>query len=130
MTNTNETTTPPAPAPSQELRSDSRNWAMAGHLSAFVVFVGIPIPVLGPLVVWLLKRDDDAYAEWHAREALNFNLSIMIYTIMSAILIIALVGLILLPVVLMSWFVLVILGSVKASSGGYFRYPMTIRFVS
>ena len=101
---------------------------MAGHLSAFTVFLGLPVPVLGPLIVWLMKRGDDDYAEWHAREALNFNISIMIYTIVSAVLILLLIGILLLPVVLLSWFILVIVGAVKASSGEYYRYPMTLRF--
>lgn len=119
---------PPAAAP--QLRSDSKNWAMAGHLSAFTVFVGLPFPVIGPLVVWLMKRGDDDYAEWHAREALNFNISIMIYTIVSAVLILLVVGIVLLPAVLISWFILVIVGAVKASSGEYYRYPMTLRFIN
>lgn len=126
---TSETITsrPPTPTPDP---AASRNWAMAGHLSAFTVFLGVPLPALGPLVVWLVKRGEDAYAEWHAREALNFNLSVMLYTIASAILILALVGIILLPVVLVSWFVLVIVGAVKASNNEYYRYPLTIRFVN
>jgi uncharacterized Tic20 family protein len=127
MTDRNETTTR---TPDLVLNSDSKNWAMAGHLSAFVVFVGIPFPALGPLVVWLLKRGEDPYAEWHAKEALNFNISIMLYTIASAVLILALVGIILLPVVIISWFVLAIVGGVRASNGEYYRYPMTIRFVN
>jgi uncharacterized Tic20 family protein len=107
---------------------DARNWATLSHLSAFVVFFGIP-SLIGPLVMWLLRRDDP-YAEFHAREALNFNISFALYGIASAILILALVGLILLPAVLITWFVLVIRGAIKASSGEYYRYPMTLRFVS
>ncbi len=126
MTTNDSAATQAAPA----LRSDSKNWAMAGHLSAFTVFLGLPVPVLGPLIVWLMKRGDDDYAEWHAREALNFNISIMIYTIVSAVLILLLVGILLLPVVLLSWFILVIVGAVKASSGEYYRYPMTLRFIN
>lgn len=122
-------TAPQAPA-APPLRSDSKNWAMAGHLSAFTVFLGLPVPVLGPLMVWLMKRGDDDYAEWHAREALNFNISIMIYTIVSAVLILLLIGILLLPAVLISWFILVIVGAVKASSGEYYRYPMTLRFLN
>lgn len=112
------------------LRSDSKNWATASHLSAFVVFLGVPVPVLGPLVIWLLKRDEDPYAEMHAREALNFNLSIMLYTVISAVLILALVGLILLPAVLISWFVLTIVAAVRASNGEHYQYPMTLRFIN
>ena len=108
----------------------SKNWAMASHLSSFVVFLGVPLPVLGPLVMWLIKRDDgDEYAAWHATEALNFNLSITLYAIASAILIIALVGVLLLPAVLVAWFVLTIVAAVRASKGERYAYPMTMRFV-
>lgn len=107
---------------------ESRNWATMGHLSAFVQFVGIPA-FLGPLAVWLLKRDDPFAAD-QAKEALNFNISILIYGILSAVAILLLVGLILLPIVAISWFVLVIVASVKASSGETYRYPFTLRFIS
>lgn len=111
------------------IAAHSRNWAMAGHLSSYVVFLGIPIPVIGPLIVWLLKRDDDAYVEDHAREALNFNISIMLYTFVSAVLVLAVVGIVLVPVVLIAWFVLTIVAGVKAAGGEIYRYPLTIRFV-
>ena len=115
--------------PSQpQVTADTRNWATLSHLSAFVVFVGIP-PALGPLVMWLLRRDDP-YAEFHAKEALNFNISFMIYGALAALSIILLIGLILLPAVIVTWFVLVIKGALRASAGEYYRYPMTMRFVS
>ena len=108
--------------------SDSRNWATLSHLSAFVAFLGIP-SLVGPLAMWLLRRDDP-YAEFHAKEALNFNISFMIYGAIAAVSIVLLVGLILLPVVAVTWFVLVIKGDLRASSGEMYRYPMTMRFVS
>ncbi len=108
--------------------SEVRNWATLSHLSGFVVFLGIP-PVLGPLAMWLLRRDIP-YAEHHAKEALNFNISWMIWAAIAAVSILALVGLLLLPAVLISWFVLTIRGALKASAGQYYRYPMTLRFVS
>ena len=107
--------------------SDARAWATAGHLSAFVQFAGIPA-ALGPLVIWLMKRDDP-YVEAHAREALNFNLSYMIYGFVSAVAIVLLIGLVLLPAVLIAWFVLVINATVKASAGEFPQYPGTIRFI-
>ncbi len=79
--------------------------------------------------MWLLRRDDP-YAEFHAKEALNFNISFMIYGAIAAISIIVLVGLVALPIVLVTWFVLVIKGAMRASAGEYYRYPMTMRFVS
>jgi uncharacterized Tic20 family protein len=108
--------------------NDARNWAILSHLSAFVAFLGVPSPI-GPLVIWLLERDDP-YVDYHAKEALNFNISFLIYGIVSAFLIILLIGLLLLPIVFITWFVLVIVGAVKAGAGEYYRYPMTIRFVS
>ena len=125
--NANDTTQqapPPAAAP---VRGTNRDWAVLSHLSAFVMFLGIPA-LVGPLVMWLLRRDDP-YAEHHAKEALNFNISFLLYGIVSAVLILVLVGLLLLPVVFVTWFILVIRGAMRASAGEYYRYPFTIRFV-
>ena len=113
---------------SPQITSDTRNWATLSHLSAFGLFLGVP-PALGPLVMWLLRRDDP-YAEYHAKEALNFNISFMIYTAVAAVAIVLLIGIVLLPVVVVSWFVLAIKGALRASAGEYYRYPMTMRFVS
>ncbi len=111
-----------------KVSSDSRNLAMLSHLSAFVAFVGIP-SLVGPLVVWLLNRDDP-YVEAQAKEALNFNISFFLYGLVAAISIILLVGILALPAVVVTWFVLVIVASVKAANGENYRYPFTIRFVS
>ena len=112
----------------QVVTTDSRNLATLSHLSSLTVFLGLP-PVVGPLVVWLMKKDDP-WVEYHAKEALNFNISFMIYGLLSAIAIVLLVGLILLPVVVISWFVLTLRAAISTSNGDYYRYPMTIRFVS
>ena len=115
-------------APSYEVSSNSRNLATLSHLSAFITFVGIP-SLVGPLVVWLLNRDDP-FVEQQAKEALNFNISFLLYGVVAALSIILLVGLIALPAVLVTWFVLVIVAAVKAGNGENYEYPFTIRFVS
>ena len=122
------TTTADTTTDAVAVTTDQRNLAVLSHLSAFVFFFGIP-SVVGPLVAWLLKRDD-AYVGAHAREALNFNLSFMLYGVVAAVSIIFLVGIILLPAVLITWFVLVITAAIKAANGEYLEYPLTIRFVS
>lgn len=122
-----ETPTSPIVAPAP-LTADSRNLGMLAHLSAFVTFLGIP-SLFGPLAVWLIKRDDP-YVEAQAKEALNFNLSFTLYGVVAAVSIILLVGLVALPAVLVTWFVLVIVASVRASNGQSYRYPFTIRFVA
>lgn len=110
------------------ITAESRNWAVVGHLSAFIQFIGIPA-FIGPLVVWLIRKDDP-YAADQAKEALNFNLSILIYLILSFLAIILIVGLILIPLVLLAWFVLTIVAAVNASNGATYRYPLTIRFIN
>lgn len=121
------TTQAPTAPVAYEVPSESRKLAMLSHLSAFVTFVGIP-SLFGPLVVWLLNRDDP-FVEAQAKDALNFNLSFLIYGIAAAISIILLIGLIALPAVLITWFVLVIVASIRAANGEDYRYPFTIHFV-
>ena len=113
----------------------SNNWAMAAHLSALVAaFVGFAF--LGPLVVYLARKEDP-YVRAHAAEALNFNLSVLLYAVVGGfvlvIAILLIVGLLLIPVAIaaaIAWVVLVVLAGVKASRGEAYRYPVTIRFVS
>ncbi|HEY5652529.1 MAG TPA: DUF4870 domain-containing protein [Acidimicrobiia bacterium] len=112
----------------ETVSSDSRNWATFAHLSAFVMFLGIP-SLLGPLVVWLAKRDDP-YVEAQAKEALNFNISMFIYAIAAGISVLLLIGLIALPAVFVTWFVLVIVAAIRSADGEQYRYPFTIRLVS
>ncbi|MGD2061784.1 MAG: DUF4870 domain-containing protein [Acidimicrobiia bacterium] len=111
-----------------ELTSESRNWATFAHLSAFVMFLGIP-SLIGPLVVWLAKKDDP-YVEAQAKEALNFNISMLIYAIAAGISIVLLVGIIALPAVFIAWFVLVVVAAIRSADGEQYRYPFTIRLVS
>jgi uncharacterized Tic20 family protein len=129
----------PAPQPPSPMSdADRKNWAMAAHLSSLVGFVGIP-SLVGPLVVWLAKKDNDAYVAAHSLHALNFNISVLIYTIVGSMalglfgLITLGIGLLLaIPVVIIAfvvWVVLVIQGGLAASRGEQFRYPMTIDFV-
>ena len=111
------------------IKGKSRDWAVFTHLSAFSVFIGLP-SVVGPLIMWLIRKDQDPFADFHGKEAINFNLSFLLYGIASIVSMLVLVGFLMLPVVLVTWFVLVIIGTVKASNGEYYRYPFTIRFLN
>jgi len=115
-------------AQSQLSPGDERTWGMLAHLSAllglFISFI-----FLGPLIIYLVYRDRSAYVRRQSAEALNFNLSIAIYLIVSGILILVLIGIVLLVVVGIFWLVEVIIASVAANRGEEHRYPFTIRFV-
>ena len=124
MTTTQSTMVPPV----SSVAGNAKGWAALSHLSAFVMFLGVPA-LIGPFAIWLWKRDD-AYVDQQGKEALNFNISFLIYGIVSAFLILILVGLVLLPIVFVTWFILVIVAAVKASAGEDYQYPFTIRFIS
>ena len=124
---------PPAVAPD----ASARQWAMFAHLSALLAaFLG-GLTFLGPLIIYLVKRDEHPFIADQAREALNFNLSVLIYSIalgiVSFILTLILIGLLLfllfIPLAI-AWIVLTIMAGVKANNGEAYRYPLTIRMVS
>lgn len=77
-----------------------------------------------------MKRDEDPFVGYHAREALNFQISLIIYVIGSIVLMFVLIGLILLPVVLVFALVVMIIAGIKAANGEFYRYPLTLRFVT
>ncbi len=85
---------------------------------------------IAPLVIWLIKRDEDAFVEYHARESLNFQFSLMIYMLVSFLAILILIGIVMVAVVGVFAFVVIIIAGVKAAGGEFYRYPLSIRFIS
>lgn len=131
------------------ITSQDRTWAVVAHLAALT---GHLIPfgsLVGPLVIWLVKRDESAFVNDHGKEAVNFQLSSFIYAVLYFT---AALGAVIsagvhaaniatLPVSLywvfavgmllwLAWTVCVIVGAVTAAGGKPFRYPLSIRFIS
>jgi uncharacterized Tic20 family protein len=107
----------------------ARNTAVAAHLSTFA---GLVVPfgsVIGPLAVWLTRRDRDPFIDQAGREALNFGISIAIYGSLVLVAALMLVGIPVLIVGVIAWVVLASLAAVKASQGQSYRYPLTMRLV-
>lgn len=107
---------------------DERNWAVGAHLSAFVA-AWFALGFLGPLTVMLIAGQRSAFVRRHAVEALNFNLSILIYVVISVILAFVIIGIPMLVAIGVIYLVAVILAAMAASRGEEYRYPLTIRFV-
>ena len=106
-----------------------RNTAVAAHLSTFA---GLVVPfgsVIGPLAVWLTRRDRDPFIDQAGREALNFGISVAVYGAVVLIAALMLVGIPLLIAGVIAWVVLASLAAAKASQGQAYRYPLTLRFV-
>ncbi len=110
--------------------SEENTWAMAAHLSALVGLIGVPFGnILGPLVIWLVKRDESAFVGDQAKEALNFQISMSVYGVVAAVLVFLLIGLVLLPLLAIAWFVLLIMAAMEAKKGKKYRYPFTFRLI-
>jgi len=131
MNETQPTSPPPPPAPTSSTSSEIRTWCVLCHASAllglFFHFLG---HLLGPLIVWLLKRDLSPEIDANGKESLNFQISMLIYDAIAAILCIVLIGI---PILIALWVlntVFVIIASVKTSEGTFYRYPFTIRFLN
>ena len=135
---------PPPPTHPSGLSSEIRGWGIGAHLGGLIVGLtsGGAFGFLAPLLVWLLKRDEHPFIDHHAKESLNFQLTVLLVVLGGAVhavpavifgiltLGIGLILLILLGlVVLVLWFVLPIVAAVKAGNGEGYRYPVVIRFV-
>ncbi|MFZ5647113.1 MAG: DUF4870 domain-containing protein [Bacillota bacterium] len=106
-----------------------KTWAMFCHLGGFCGYF-IPFGnIIVPLILWLVKKDEFPFVDYHGKEALNFNISMTIYAAVSLLLGIVLIGFVLLLVLLILDIVFIIMATVEANKGGYYRYPLTIRFI-
>jgi uncharacterized protein len=137
MSEENVSATPPpsgppvdyAGAPVIEQNKDARTWGMLCHLAAFSGFV-IPFGmIIGPLVVWLIKKSEYTFVDEQGKEALNFAITVVLALIASVVLMFVLIGFLLLPLVAIAWIVLTIIATVKASNGEHYRYPFALRLV-
>lgn len=104
--------------------SDDRLWIVLCHLSA-LLGVGIVLP----LIVYLVKKDDSPRVAGHAREALNFHISILIYMIVCVPFVFVFVGIPMAFILGVSALVFAVLAAVQSSKGVDYRYPLTLRLI-
>lgn len=118
----------PAILQKSDMTKEERDWSMWAHFSTLSVLLGVP-GFIGPAVIWFMKRDESAVIAAQAKESLNFQITMFIYMVVSAILILVVVGIVLLPLVIIADLVLAIIAGVRAGEGVAYRYPMTLRFL-
>lgn len=123
-----ENTTEVSPNPINESISmpsnDDKNIATVTHLGG-TVFSFVP-----GLVVWILKKDDSAYLSDQAKEALNFQITILIASFVAALLMWLLIGFLLLPLVWLLNIVFCIIAAISTSKGETYRYPLCLRLIN
>lgn len=121
-----ESTVPPS---TLEADPQARNFGMFCHLASLAGFL-IPFGnILGPLIVWLMKKQEMPFVDDQGKEALNFNITIAIAGIISAVLTVILIGFLLLIAVFVTQIVFTIIAAIKASQGEAYRYPFALRLV-
>ena len=122
-----EQTTPVTPPglPSPE----ARKWALIAHLSGFL---GCLIPfgsLIGPLLVWQLKKDQDVFIDDQGKEAMNYQISVAIAALISVLLMVIVIGFLLIWVVIIGAVILMIIAAIKANEGKAYRYPFCWRII-
>ena len=117
-------------SPTTTPSTDERNWAVICHLSALagLVIWGIGI-VLGPLVVWLLKKDQLPFVDQQGKEALNFQITVFLAGVVCTSLIFLLIGVPLLVALGIFDFICIVIAAVKTSEGVEYRYPVSLRLI-
>lgn len=116
--------------------AEERQWALFGHLSALSgLITGGVGNIVGPLVIWLVKKDTMPFASDQAKEALNFNITLLIAGLALVVLTVVTIGLAIvltMPIgiaVFVGWLVLTVMAAMKVNEGGAYRYPFTLRLI-
>ncbi|MEX0866616.1 MAG: DUF4870 domain-containing protein [Pirellulales bacterium] len=112
-----------------ETDQDARLWGMFCHLSSFCTVVGIP-GIFGPLVIWLVKKDQMPFVDDQGKESMNFQILLLICYIVSAVMVCFVIGIVMLAVVGIVHLVFVIVATIKANQGVYYRYPINLRLIT
>ncbi len=103
--------------------SNEKMFATAIYISSF------PFPIVGPLIIWLMKKDSSALVDYHGREYFNFFISYFIYGLIAGISVIVLVGFVLLPIVGLFITIFTVIGAIKAFEGEFYRIPFIFRIL-
>ena len=110
----------PSGSPSQ----DDRTWGLLAHLSSLIG------GFIGPLVIWLVKKEESPFVADQAKEALNFQIAVLIASVICAASALVLIGFLLMPVVLIGNIVYTVIAAMEANKGVAYRYPYTIRLIN
>ena len=110
--------------------AQARQWAMLCHYAAFFwVLAPLIGNVIGPLIVWQLKKDLHPFVDEQGKEALNFQLTVAIAWLVCFVLGFVVIGFLLMVVLVIAALILTIIGGIKANKGIAYRYPLTWRLI-
>ena len=124
--------TPPALPPSEpgSMSKNEQTMGMLCHLTSLSKYLAIPFGhIIGPLIVWMIKRQEMPFVESQGKESLNFQISVTIYGLIAGLLCFVLIGFPILLGLIVFDLVCVVLASIQAADGKPYRYPLCIRFL-
>src|SRR5436305_8561434 len=108
-----------------------RTWCILAHATALVgFFVPVAGHIVGPLIIWLAKRQDSPEIDAHGKESLNFQISMLIWNLISGLLCLVVIGFFMLAILHILNIIFVIIASIQASEGKLYRYPLAMRLIS
>ena len=103
--------------------SDEKTMALLSHVLTFV------FPFLAPLIIYLIKKDESSFVAYHAKESLNFQITLFILGVIFCMLIVVIIGIVLLWIEGIAATVLIIVATIRASEGKLYKYPFCIRLI-
>jgi uncharacterized Tic20 family protein len=108
---------------------EERQWAMFAHIGTFSSMF-VPLGnIIAPIVIWQLKKNESPFVVEQAKESLNFQITLMIYAVISFLLVFIVIGFFFIFALVIFGLIIVIVAGVKANDGEHYRYPMSIRFI-
>jgi uncharacterized Tic20 family protein len=108
---------------------EERQWAMFAHIGTFSSMF-VPLGnIIAPIVIWQMKKHESDFVVEQAKESLNFQITLMIYSLISLLLCIIIIGFFLIFALVIFGLIMIIIGGIKANEGEDFRYPMTLRLL-
>jgi len=119
----------PPPVPTGAPSAEEKQWALFAHLSALIGYI-IPFgSIIGPLVIWQIKKNEMPFVDDQGKEALNFQITVAIIAIICLVLVLILIGILLLWALAIANLVFIIIAALAANNGQAYRYPFAFRFI-
>ena len=110
--------------------SDEKLWGMLAQLSSLLGIWVVGMTFLGPLIIWLVKKDTSKFVDYHGKESLNFHLNVLVYFLACIVLIPCFgIGIFLLPAVGIYSVVMSIIAGIKAHEGVRYVFPFIFRLI-
>ena len=124
----NDVTAPP-PAPAGAPSAEEKQWALFAHLSALIGYL-IPFgSIIGPLIIWQIKKNEMPFVDDQGKEALNFQITMAIAAVICIVLMVVLIGFLLIWIVALVDLVFIIIAAIAANNGQAYRYPVCLRLI-